>query len=107
MLTRWLSLDAPAVENVITVPIVQRSKESNIPLWLTLPAVGCCAIGYLLAFRDSEYKESVFLELQDVYWIAVAYIISGGAFTFAGESTNDGNNGDRGIPTCRPMRGAG
>jgi hypothetical protein len=47
---------------------------------------GCCAIGYLLAFRESEYKATAISELQDVYWIAVAYIISGGAFTLAGKS---------------------
>ena len=90
-----LAFDARTVEAVVTVPIVQRSKESNIPLWISTPAVGCCAIGYLLAFRESEYKATAISELQDVYWIAVAYIISGGAFTLAGESIVDNRSIDQ------------
>ena len=29
-------------EGIVTKPIVQRSKEGNVPLWLTLPSVGEC-----------------------------------------------------------------
>ena len=74
------------LQAVITLPIVQRSKESNIPLWLTLPIVGCYTAGYFLGFYLKEPKTNAIEELNDIYWISVAYIISGGAFTLAGES---------------------
>jgi hypothetical protein len=74
------------LQAIITVPIVQRSKESNIPLWLTLPIVGCYTAGYFLGFYLKEHKTNAIEELNDIYWISVAYIISGGAFTLAGES---------------------
>jgi len=33
------------LQGIISLPIVQRSKESNIPLWLTFPIAGCFLIG--------------------------------------------------------------
>ena len=74
------------LQAIITVPIVQRSKESNIPLWLTLPIVGCFTVGYFLGFYLDAYKADALEYLEDIYWISVAYLISGGAFTLAGES---------------------
>ena len=73
----WLTLGI--LQAIITLPIVQRSKESNIPLWLTFPIVGCYTIGYLLFSSQSALT----YELQDVYWIALVYLLSGGAFTLA------------------------
>ena len=67
------------------MPIVQRSKESNIPLWLTFPIVGCFTVGYFLGFYLDAYKADALEYLEDIYWISVAYLISGGAFTLAGE----------------------
>ncbi|KAL7537067.1 hypothetical protein ACHAWF_005649 [Thalassiosira exigua] len=67
------------LQAVITLPIVQRSKESNIPLWLTLPTAGCYFVGYLLHFAEGSVTE----EVQDMYWIALTYFVSGGAFTLA------------------------
>jgi hypothetical protein len=74
------------LQAIITVPIVQRSKESNIPLWLTLPIVGCYTTGYFLGFYLKAYKTNAFEHLDDINWISLAYLISGGAFTLAGES---------------------
>jgi len=73
----WVTLCV--LQAIITLPIVQRSKESNIPLWLTFPIIGCYSIGYLLLYSES----SVTSEFQDVYWIGLAYFLSGGAFTLA------------------------
>lgn len=73
----WVTLCV--LQGIITLPIVQRSKESNIPLWLTFPIVGCYSIGYLLIYSESSFEQSV----QDVYWIGLAYFVSGGAFTLA------------------------
>ena len=74
-----LSLTLCILQAIITLPIVQRSKESNIPLWLTFPIIGCYTIGYLLFSSQTALT----YELQDVYWIALVYLLSGGAFTLA------------------------
>ena len=74
------------LQAIITVPIVQRSKESNIPLWLTLPIVGCYTLGYFLGFYLKAYRKDAFEHLQDIEWISFAYLGSGGAFTLAGET---------------------
>lgn len=73
----WVTLSV--LQAIITVPIVQRSKESNIPLWLTLPIVGCFGIGYILLYGPSNVTVSI----QDVYWIGLTYLISGGSFALA------------------------
>ena len=73
----WVTLCV--LQAVITMPIVQRSKESNIPLWLTFPIIGCYSVGYLLLYSET----SVTSEFQDVEWIGLAYFLSGGAFTLA------------------------
>jgi hypothetical protein len=77
VLLLWLTLCI--LQAIITLPIVQRSKESNIPLWLTFPIIGCYTIGYLLFSSQTALT----YELQDVYWIALVYLLSGGAFTLA------------------------
>ena len=73
----WVTLSV--LQAVITMPIVQRSKESNIPLWLTFPIIGCYSVGYLLLYSET----SVTSEFQDAYWIGLAYFLSGGSFTLA------------------------
>ena len=74
------------LQAIITMPIVQRSKESNIPLWLTFPIVGCFTVGYFLGFYLDAYKADALEYLEEIYWISVAYLILGGAFTLSGES---------------------
>jgi hypothetical protein len=69
------------LERLITAPIVQKSKERNVPLWLTLPTIGCLAVGSVLLYSPSSVLN------QDstikVYWIGVCYICTGGAFGFS------------------------
>lgn len=71
----WVTLCL--LQAIITLPIVQRSKESNIPLWLMLPIVGCFAVGYVLSYRNTSIDDLV----KDLFWIALVYFISGGLFT--------------------------
>jgi len=75
----WVTLSV--LQAIISMPIVQRSKESNIPLWLTLPIVGCFGLGYILLYapRSMTVKQSS----QDLYWIGLCYFVSGGAFALA------------------------
>ena len=51
----WTSLNV--LQAIITLPIVQRSKESNIPLWLTFPIAGCFIVGYFLHYSETSVTE--------------------------------------------------
>ena len=51
----WTTLNV--LQAIITLPIVQRSKESNIPLWLTFPIIGCFTVGYLLHYSQTSVTE--------------------------------------------------
>lgn len=67
------------LQAVITLPIVIRSKEGNIPLWLTVPIVGCYAAGFLLVASDTSVVDS----FTDIRWIAMMFIGDGALFTLA------------------------
>lgn len=76
-LIMWVTLCV--LQAIITLPIVQRSKESNIPMWLIVPIVGSFAIGYLLNYSRSSVTE----EIEEVYFMAIAYLVSAGLFSLA------------------------
>jgi len=71
----WVTLNV--LQAIITLPIVQRSKESNIPLWLTFPIIGSYMIGYVLLFSETSIDE----ELESIKWTGTTYMVSGGSFT--------------------------
>lgn len=71
----WVTLNV--LQAIITLPIVQRSKESNIPLWLTFPIIGSYMIGYVLLFSETSIDEV----LEDFKWMGITYMVSGGSFT--------------------------
>lgn len=98
----WVTLCI--LQAIISLPIVQRSKESNIPLWvsnetrarmyafllntgthdgfdfqLSVPIAGSYAIGYVLL----EAETSVTAELREVALMAFTYIGSGSGFALA------------------------
>jgi len=73
----WVTLCV--LQAIITLPIVQRSKESNIPLWLMVPIIGCTMLGAFLLFDGTSVAE----EYKDFMWIAIAYLVSGGLFFLA------------------------
>lgn len=67
------------LQAIITLPIVQRSKESNIPLWLTVPILGCVGAGYTLIFTRASIDE----QFQDAHWIGIVFLTSGALFALA------------------------
>jgi len=69
------------LEGIISAPIVQRSKESNISLWLTLPIVGCFSGGAALLFAPQSLISSD--GADSVHWIGYCYLITGVSFTLS------------------------
>jgi len=74
-----LLLSLGLLEGIISAPIVQRSKEANIPLWLTFPAIGCFALGFILRYSPSSLLSND--QGSRIYWIGLSYIVSGTSFT--------------------------
>jgi len=77
ILLMWVTLSV--LQAIITLPIVQRSKESNIPFWLILPIMGCFSVGYLLSYNRTSINELV----DDVSWISIGYLVCAGLFALA------------------------
>ena len=75
-----LLLSLGLLESIISAPIVQRSKETNIPLWLTFPIIFCFATGTTLMFNSSSLVNSD-SGSKSLNWIGVCYILSGATFT--------------------------
>ena len=71
------------LRSIISEPIVQRSKQSNIPLWLTLPAAGCIMLGFLTIDSTSLLNDD---NLDQPIWIEAIpnlFIVAGVAFSMS------------------------
>jgi len=79
MLVILLVLAVNVLEGIITKPVVQSSRESNVPAWLMLPTVGSVAIG--LTFLYS--KSSVLSAQSRENWVGVLFVVSGSSFLIA------------------------
>jgi len=75
-----LLLSLGLLEGLISAPIVQRSKESNVPLWLTFPIIFCFGGGFVLLFSPQSFLSDK-SGPRSIYWISVCYILSGVTFT--------------------------
>jgi hypothetical protein len=80
-LSPQLLLTLNVLSGIISTPIVQRSKESNVPAWLTLPTVGCLCGGAILLFSPSSVLNNE--TGSDIFWIGVTYLVSACTFFLA------------------------
>jgi hypothetical protein len=69
------------LEGIISAPIVQRSKESNISLWLTLPIIGCFGGGAALLFTPHSLLSNE--SGASLFWIGLCYLVTGVTFTIS------------------------
>lgn len=49
-----LLLNINTLEGIISRPLVQKSRESNVPAWLALPTFGSFVIGYVFGYAESS-----------------------------------------------------
>ena len=70
-----------SLEKIISKPIVQKSRESNVPAWLTLPTAGTALVGSILLYSPTSLLSAS--SGTDNSWIGVAYLISAGLFFLA------------------------
>jgi len=76
-----LFLTMQLLENIVSSPVIRRSKEINISAWLLLPCAGSAWAGWTLRF--AEYSSLFLLGLESVQWIGIMYLVVSGAFAIA------------------------
>uniref|UniRef100_A0A6U6ETL4 Transmembrane protein n=1 Tax=Odontella aurita TaxID=265563 RepID=A0A6U6ETL4_9STRA len=76
-----LYLALTLLQGIITAPIVASSKQTNVPMWLSLPAVGCLVGGTVFLFSPSSATGDQ--SGRNVFWIGVTYMTSAGTFFIA------------------------
>lgn len=66
------------LENVITKPLVQKSRESNVPFWFSLPIIGCLAMGLVYAYSSTSVLSLRSGTSEQALWIGPLYIATAG-----------------------------
>jgi hypothetical protein len=75
-----LFLVVQTLESMISRPLVEKSRELNMPSWLLLPTVGCFCCGFLYAFSPTSVLNTQSNSLSELSWIAPLFILASGMF---------------------------
>jgi hypothetical protein len=67
------------LERIISKPIVQKSRETNVPGWLTFPTIGTALVGTIFLFSQS----SLLRTLKENKWVGIMYTVTSGLFLIA------------------------
>ena len=70
-----------SLESIITKPIVQKSRETNVPAWLFLPTITNAMVGSVLLFSPSSLLSAS--SDVDSSWIGIVYLVAAGLFLVA------------------------
>lgn len=68
-----------SLERIISKPIVQKSRETNVPGWLTFPTVATALVGTVFLFAPS----SLLRTLKEHKWVGLLYTVTSGLFFIA------------------------
>ncbi len=79
----FLLLALGLLEGIISAPIVQRSKESNISLWLTLPIIGSFSGGAAMLYTPQSLIAIETGANLNLYLIGRCYLVTGATFTIS------------------------
>ncbi|CAB9507151.1 expressed unknown protein [Seminavis robusta] len=73
-----LLLIVNTLERIISRPMVQKSRESNVPAWLSLPFMGCSVVGAVFRYSPSSVLS---VQAGSTYsWVGSAYMTCGVLF---------------------------
>jgi hypothetical protein len=67
------------LERIISKPIVQKSRETNVPGWLTFPTIATALVGSVFLFGQG----SILRVLDSQKWVGILYMIASGLFLIA------------------------
>jgi hypothetical protein len=70
-----------SLERIITKPIVQKSRETNVPAWLSLPTITNALVGSVFLFSPSSVLSSS--SGSESSWIGIVYLVAAGLFLMA------------------------
>ena len=70
-----------SLEIIISKPIIQKSRETNVPSWLLLPTVLNALAGALFEFSPSSLLNTI--SGAGGEWIGIAYLVAAGLFLVA------------------------
>jgi hypothetical protein len=74
-----LYLVISTLERIISKPIVQKSRETNLPGWLTFPTVATALVGAVFLFSPSSFLR----QLEEQRWVGILYLLSSSLFFMA------------------------
>ena len=66
------------LQGIISTPVVQKSKEANMPVWLTMPTIFSFAAGCILLFSPTSLLSDE--SGSRFYWIGISYMVAAGTF---------------------------
>ena len=69
------------LEHIISKPLVQKSRESNVPAWMSLPIVSCVAFGLIFAFSNSSVLNT--RTQSEATWIGPLFLVTALLFFLA------------------------
>jgi hypothetical protein len=67
-----------SLERIISKPIVQKSRESNVPAWLTLPTSAGALVGSIFLFSPSSLLKNT--STGSTKWIGHVYLVTSALF---------------------------
>jgi hypothetical protein len=73
-----LHLMSKTLESIISKPLVQKSRESNVPAWLLFPIAGCASYGALYAFSTTSGLNTRAQGRNEASWIGPLFMTAGG-----------------------------
>ena len=73
-----LFLVVKTLESIISLPLVQRSREANLPMWLLLPIFGCITMGLLYSFSNTSGLNTRTEAQNEAAWLGPLFISAGG-----------------------------
>ena len=77
----FMVLVVNSLERIITKPIVQKSRETNVPTWLSLPTITNGLVGAILLYSPSSLLSSS--SGAESSWIGVVYLVAACLFLVA------------------------
>jgi len=76
-----LVLTVNALERIISKPLVQKSRESNVPAWMSLPIVSCVTFGLIFSFSSSSVLNT--RTQSEATWIGPLFLVAATLFFIA------------------------
>jgi hypothetical protein len=79
---KQLFLVVKTLESIVSQPLVQKSRESNVPVWLLLPIIGCTVSGTLYSFSSTSVLSTRAYVKSYTSWIGPLFIVAGGMYMY-------------------------